>query len=126
MDAFRLSVATAESLAPTGEGDILVERVSELARGQGASAELSAEWLLLASTIVHVCSIVFETARSALSFSELERARKLEKVLISLAEKTGSLAEKTGDPTVSANPEVVKVAERALEILEADTPRAGK
>ena len=113
MDTLSLSVATARSLVPGEEGTPLVQRVQEIATRSKGSTELAAEWLLLASTIVHVCSMVFEATRSVQSFHELSRARRLEEVLLALARKSG-------DPTIPANPEVVRVAEEALRLAEDD------
>jgi hypothetical protein len=118
MDITSLSVATARSLMPGEQGALLARRVQEIAGRSKGSAELSAEWLLLASTIVHVCSIVFETAKSVMSFNELSRARRLEEVLLALAKKSG-------DPTVSENPEVIKVAQEAIRLVEDDSQKEG-
>jgi hypothetical protein len=112
MDIPTLAIATAERLPGVTDRPALVGRIRQLVsaqRGAGAK-ELSGDWLLMASTVVHVCSMVFEVANTSAKFREMKKAEQLEQVLLALAAKTG-------DPEAGTKEKVKMVVSDALDVL---------
>ncbi len=111
MTVEELADRTARAIAPEGQGEEVATEAVRIAQGNAASGHLvAAEMIALAGLTVQVCVIVVESAKLVHGYFERNRNDQLLLVL----EK---LAEQSGDPTVSTDPTIVKVARAACDAL---------
>lgn len=106
-----LVTAVASRVSPSGYVDTVLAEATRISRGEPGSPQLlTTELLVIAGIIVQVCTIAIEVAKLVKGFREQDKQDQLVVLLVRLAERTG-------DPSITDDETIKRVATTVVEVL---------